>query len=217
MLVPSANDHRLLLVSASPRRRLLLPLLGYPVEVRAVDVDETPRPGERPDHLARRLATDKAEAAGPARPGEVIVGADTVVSLDGVSLGKPENAADATRLLRELRGRRHLVISGIALRDAAKRSVSLACETRVEMRSYENDEIAAYVASGRPLDKAGAYAIQDLGFAPVARLEGCYLNVVGLPLCAVSEALRRLGWQVPAERFDPPCRLCLAGQALLRA
>jgi MAF protein len=145
----------------------------------------------------------------------VIVGADTVVSLEGVSLGKPDDAQDATRLLRELRGRSHEVISSVALRDETGRILDISCRTRVEMRAYTDDEIGAYVDSGRPLDKAGGYAIQDPDFAPVRSLEGCYLNVVGLPLCALSEGLRELGWPLADERFEPPCRLCRAGQAIV--
>jgi septum formation protein len=144
----------------------------------------------------------------------VIVGADSVVVLDGRALGKPRDAADAGRMLAELRGRPHEVISGVAL-VAAEGCHRGAVRTRVEMRPYADEEIERYVASGRPLDKAGAYAIQDRAFGPVERIDGCYLNVVGLPLCEVSRGLRALGWPLPDERFEPPCRLCEAGRAVL--
>lgn len=211
---PPTDPLRLRLASASPRRRRLLPLLGYPVEGVATDVDEQPRPGERPGDLALRLAAEKAAAAGPPGPGEVVVGSDTDVALDGRVLGKPANAEAARRMLRALRGRSHGVMSGVAL-VAPGGSYATTIATTVHMRDYSDHAIDAYVASGRPLDKAGAYAIQDQDFGPVERIDGCYLNVVGLPLCEVSRGLRALGWPLPAERFDPPCRLCALGRAAL--
>lgn len=206
---------RLRLASASPRRRLLLPLLGLPVEAVAVDVDEQPLPGEAPRQTALRLALAKADAIGPATPGVATVAADTIVVLDGEQLSKPRDAAEARTMLRALRGRSHEVVTGVAV--LASGQVHLgAVETRVTMRPYADREIERYIASGRPLDKAGAYAIQDADFAPVARIEGCYLNVVGLPLCEVNRGLVALGWPVPNEPLVPPCRLCREGEALLR-
>ena len=142
------------------------------------------------------------------------IGADSVVVLDGEILGKPGDSAEARSMLKALRGRPHEVITGLAL-DAEDCSFSDTVSTAVRMRAYSDDELEAYVASGRPLDKAGAYAIQDRDFGPVERVDGCYLNVVGLPLCEVSRGLRALGWQLPDERFDPPCRLCNLGKEAL--
>lgn len=208
----------LVLASTSPRRRLLLALLPLPFQTVAVEVDETPLAGEPAAVTAHRLAKLKARQA-PARADQWVLAADTVVILDQVPLGKPADAADAARMLRALRGRWHEVVTGVCLRPPGASPPLLAerC-TRVLMRSYRDDEIAAAVASGVPLDKAGAYAIQDEVFRPVAALEGCYLNVVGLPLCAVSELLRRAGHPaapaLPPGPFQPPCSLCLAGARL---
>ena len=206
--------YRLRLASTSPRRRALLPLLGFPVTAVSVDVDEQPGLGEHPVDTARRLAAAKAASAGRVAEHEVVVGADTIVVLDGVQLGKPTDSADGHRMLAALRGRPHQVISGVALLGAAGGHLGTV-STSVQMREYSDEELERYVASGRPLDKAGAYAIQDTDFGPVASIEGCYLNVVGLPLCAVSRGLGALGWPVVEDGFDPPCRLCHAGRELL--
>lgn len=211
---PASRQPRLRLASASPRRRLLLPLLGSPVEAVATDVDERPLPDERPPELALRLAKAKAAAAGPPDPGEVVIGSDTDVALEGRILGKPADDEAAREMLRALRGRSHEVVSGLAL-ESGPGSWADTVTTAVRMRDYSDREIERYVASGRPLDKAGAYAIQDQDFGPVAGIDGCYLNVVGLPLCAVSRGLRALGWPLQAERFEPPCRLCTLGRAAL--
>jgi MAF protein len=211
---PTPTPRRLRLASASPRRRLLLPLLGFPVEVCSTAIDEQPRPDERPADLALRLAWEKALAAGPPGPNEVVVGSDTDVSVDGRILGKPPDPDAARVMLRALRGRAHAVTSGVALL-ATGDSFAETITTAVRMRGYSDSEIDAYVTGGRPLDKAGAYAIQDQDFGPVERIEGCYLNVVGLPLCSVSRGLRALGWPLPPERLEPPCRLCGLGRTAL--
>lgn len=188
---------RLVLASGSPRRRELLSRLGVAFEVRAADIDETPRAGESPEALARRLALAKARAA--ARPGEVALGADTDVAVDGEILGKPADAADARRMLRRLSGRAHQVWSGVALVEVAAdgrplREAVAATRSDVRFRELGDDEIAAYAASGEPLDRAGAYAIQG-GAAPfVAALEGDLSNVVGLPLAATRVLLTRFGF-----------------------
>ena len=202
------------LASSSPRRRRLLPLLGFSVEIRPVCVEERPLNGEAPLETALRLAEAKARTAGPPRPGEVVVGADTVVVLDSRSLGKPGDAAEARCMLEELRGRPHGVISGVAL-VAGSGDYHAAIRTLVRMRRYSAGALERYVESGSPLDKAGAYAIQDRDFSPVQRIEGCYLNVVGLPLCEVIRGLRSLGWPLAAERYTPPCRWCEAGRTVL--
>ncbi len=209
----------LLLASQSPRRRELIGLLGLPVQTAAAEVDETPLPGEAPAAYVRRLAAAKAQALtdaftpGPPPRGRGalrwIVGADTAV-VDGEDiLGKPVDAAEAAAMLRRLRGRSHTVMTGVAVLDTATGRLETAVErTTVVMRAYSDAEIAAYVASGDPMDKAGAYAIQNQAFAPVARIEGCYANVVGLPLCALACLLRAAGAQ-PAEDLPARCRRAL--------
>ena len=183
----------LLLVSQSPRRRELLALLGLPFEVTVVHVAEIPQAGEPPDDLVVRLSRAKASAT-PARPGTLAIACDTVVALDGELLGKPRDADDAITALRHLRGRSHTVYSAITLLEGATgRTLTDVVETRVMMRAYTDAEIAAYVASGDPLDKAGAYAIQHAEFHPVAELRGCYANVMGLPLCHLTRSLRAWG------------------------
>jgi septum formation protein len=207
----------LVLASASPRRRQLLGLLELPFAVMAVDVDETARADESGSQLAGRLARTKALAGSAARAGSLVVGADTVVVLGERHLGKPADADDARTMLRSLRGRPHQVITGLALALDGRLVWQSACATRVEMRPYGDAELARYVATGRPLDKAGAYAIQDPTFRPVAQIVGCYPNVVGLPLCEALRGLRVAGLTPagPAEqRLIPPCALCDRARAI---
>jgi len=190
----------LVLASGSSRRRELLSALGLPFVVAAAEVDEQQRPGEPPAALVQRLSRAKAVAVAARHPDAVIVGADTVVVLDGEVLGKPADAEDAVRMLRALRGRPHLVYSAVtALHVATGRQTTELSESGVWMRDYSDEEIAAYVASGDPLDKAGAYAIQHRDFAPVARIEGCYASVMGLPLGHLARALAGVGVTVPAD------------------
>ena len=206
----------LILASASPRRQTLLELLGMPFTVRAAEVDEAPRPGEPPEVTARRLSQEKARAVAQTLSAGLVLAADTLVVLDGEILGKPADPAAATAMLRRLRGRAHQVLSAFTLIDAAsRREHTEVVATRVWMRNYSEAEIAAYVASGDPMDKAGAYAIQDPEFAPVARLEGCPASVMGLPLCRVDRALR--AWRVPLG--DTPVQNCRpeAGQCAVAA
>jgi nucleoside triphosphate pyrophosphatase len=188
----TAGPLRLVLASASPRRRDLLSRLGLEFEVRPVNADETPRPGEAPEALALRLARAKAVAA--ARPGEIVIGADTVVAADGELLGKPADAAEAEAMLRRLSGRCHDVWTGVAVVrcDAAgrvAREAVRACRTEVTFRRLGAEEIAAYAATEEPLDKAGAYAIQGGAAAFVDRVDGDHDNVVGLPLTLVGQLL----------------------------
>jgi septum formation protein len=173
------------LASASPRRRALLAELGLEFEVRPSDVDESVLPGEEPAAYVRRLAVAKARAA--CRRGELVLGADTTVVLDGVILGKPGGAEEARAMLSALAGRRHLVFSGVALvRDTGGEPACVAVveRTEVEMRMTPR-EIDWYVASGEVFDKAGAYAIQGLGSLFVTANHGSHTNVVGLPLSAL--------------------------------
>jgi MAF protein len=191
----------ILLASASPRRRELIKLLGMPVETTSANIEEVPLPGEPADEMAERLSLEKARAAalGVLHPAScILLASDTVVSLDGEPLGKPRDAAEARSMLRRLRGRVHQVYTAITLIDLqVERSITeLACSD-VPMRAYTDAEIEAYIASGDPFDKAGAYAIQHAGFHPVENFSQCYANVMGLPLCHVVRALRQLGVTVP--------------------
>lgn len=188
----------LILASASPRRRQLLAALGLPFIAETAHIDEEPCENEPPRQLVARLSREKAMVLRGSHPHSVIVGADTIVVLDDRLLGKPANAADAWRMLLDLRGRQHEVLSAVTALDAATgRSASKLNESIVWMRDYSEAEIDRYVASGDPLDKAGAYAIQHEGFAPVAQLEGCYSAIMGLPLGDLAEVLSALG--VPVE------------------
>lgn len=185
----------LILASNSPRRRQLLSLTGWTFAIRPVDIDERPQPGEPPADYVRRLAESKARAAGEqARPGEIILAADTTVADGDEILGKPSGAAEARQMLRRLGGRRHSVFTAIGVSDFHNQHTLVdVCQTRVWMRSYTENEIEDYIASGDPFDKAGAYAIQHPGFQPVERIEGCYACVVGLPVCRVVRTLAQFG------------------------
>ena len=208
-----------MLASASPRRRELLALVGLPFAVVTADVDETPAAGETAHRLAPRLAAAKAlaGAATAPLPDRLVIGADTVVVLDGAALGKPAGPDEARAVLRALRGRDHQVLTALALVTRGRTVWQAATETRVEMRRYADEEIEAYVGSGSPFDKAGGYAIQDPAFQPVERIVGCYPNVVGLPLCALLRGLRASGLDVagpPDLELIAPCPLCRRALAL---
>jgi MAF protein len=191
---------RLLLASGSPRRRQLLSLLGIPFVIKATGVDERQLEGEAPTELVLRVSQAKALAVNDVRPDELVVAADTIVVLDGQVLGKPADPDDAVRMLRRLRARPHWVYSGVAVwHPVSRRMVHELGGSLVWMRDYGDDEIAAYVESGDPLDKAGAYAIQHPEFDPVSHVEGCWLTVVGLPLCHLGRALARFGVVAPAQ------------------
>jgi len=195
----------LLLASQSPRRRELLTLLGLPFDVTVADVTEIPQAGEPPDALVVRLSQAKARAA-TVYPNTLVLACDTVVALDGELLGKPRDADDAAATLRRLCGRSHAVYSAITLLETATgRALTDTVETQVVMRPYTDAEIAAYVASGDPLDKAGAYAIQHTEFHPVSEIRGCYANVMGLPLCHLTHCLR--AWAIrPARDVPAACQ-----------
>jgi MAF protein len=193
----------LVLASNSPRRRQLMALGGWFFTLIPADVDERPLPGEQPEEYVLRLAEWKARAAaGRAPQASIVIAADTTVADGWDILGKPANAAEAEDMLRRLRGRTHRVYTAlVALRPADGDLVRDCCQTEVPMRAYSDEEMLAYIISGDPLDKAGAYAIQHDGFNPVERLWGCYANVMGLPLCHLQRTLERLG--VPAENDVP--------------
>jgi septum formation protein len=177
----------LILASASPRRREILESAGIPFETRPAEVDETPLLHETAEEYVRRLAEEKARAVW--RAGDTVIGADTVVAVDKVLLGKPRDGEEAARMLRLLSGRRHRVLTGVCFFDGEKAETAVE-ETFVEFLPLSDEEIAAYVATGETFDKAGAYGIQGAASKFVARIEGCYFNVVGLPIARVYEFLR---------------------------
>jgi septum formation protein len=182
----------LVLASASPRRQELLRNAGITFEVQPAHIPEDPLPGEGAKACAERLAREKALAVARQRPHDIVLGADTVVVVDGQLLGKPSDAADAARMLRMLSGREHQVITGVCL--VVNGQPSVASETTVVNVSEMTDkEIADYVASGEPMDKAGAYAIQGIASRWIPRIEGDYSNVVGLPVALVWRMLRHAG------------------------
>jgi septum formation protein len=180
----------LVLASASPRRQELLRNAGIPFAVQPADIAENPRPGEAAKECAERLAREKALAIARQRPHDCVLGADTVVVVDGQLLGKPSNAADAARMLRLLSGRQHQVITGVCL-VVGGRPVVASETTLVTVSEITDKEIADYVASGEPMDKAGAYAIQGIASRWIPRIEGDYSNVVGLPVALVWRMLRQ--------------------------
>jgi 23S rRNA (uracil1939-C5)-methyltransferase len=189
---------QLVLASASPRRHEIVSRLGLDVDVATNDVEEPPaRPDQEPQDVAVERALIKARASAALRESGTIVGADTVVEVDGEVLGKPVDGDDAWRMLRALRNREHRVITGVALIDAATGDERTAFRaTRVIMRDYGDDEIESYIASGGPFDKAGSYAVQHEGFSPAAEVRGCYLNVVGLPVCTLLKEAERFGLRI---------------------
>jgi len=188
---------KLILASSSPRRAEVLADAGFTFEVVAARVDESRRTGEQAEAYVRRLAEAKARAvAGGVSPPAIVIAADTVVVMDGEVLGKPVSAEDAGRMLRRLSGRTHQVLTGLAVLKIPGGAARVEIETtRVTFAPLTEAEIEAYVASGEPLDKAGAYAIQGRGGRLVARVEGCYFNVVGLPLARLYRILREMGWK----------------------
>ena len=182
----------LILASASPRRRELLEQIGLTFEVETADIDETPRLAEEPVAYVKRLAEHKAAAVFARhtdRARMIVLGADTTVVVDGQILGKPEDEADAARMLRLLSGRVHRVITGVALITATAPPMVAAEITEVEFAPLSESQIAAYIATGEPMGKAGAYAIQGRAARFIPRVDGCYFNVVGLPLARVTAML----------------------------
>ena len=179
----------LVLASTSPRRRELVTLFNAAFQFFTANIDESPRDDESPAELVRRLSRAKAETAARDFPNARVIGADTIVWLDQTIIGKPRDAADATRMLEQLRARSHVVYSGVTVQQGTHALTQIATTT-VWMRDYSDAEIAAYVATGDPLDKAAAYAIQHDHFRPVAHIDGCHANVMGLPLCHLYRALK---------------------------
>src|SRR6185437_9460831 len=194
------QSFRLILASASPRRRELLAQAGYSFEVEAADIDESQRQGESPSAYVLRLAEEKAEAVLSKHTGQtdiIVLGADTTVVLDGKILGKPADAAKAREMLRRLSGRTHQVLTGIAA--ATHAGISSAVEsTDVTFSEIPESELDAYCPTSEPLDKAGAYGIQGYAARWIPRIDGCYFNVMGLPIARavrlVKEARSKYGW-----------------------
>ena len=186
------SAYRVVLASSSPRRRELLNLVGITHEVRPANLDETRRPRETPRRYAERLARGKASALAQRDPSLITIGADTIVVVDRKILGKPVDETDAARMLRLLSGREHTVITAVAV--AHGRELRSAVEqVRVKFRRLREEEIEAYIATGEPMDKAGAYGIQGFGATIVERVEGDYFAVMGLPLVRLVALLSDLG------------------------
>jgi septum formation protein len=183
---------RVILASQSPRRRELLTLIGIPHEVRPADLDETMTPDESPIEHAERLAREKAHAIAATNPGAVVIGADTIVVLDGEVLGKPADEAEAAATLRRLSGRTHTVHTAVAVAHGDR--LESGVETvEVTFRPLTDDQVTTYIATREPMDKAGAYGIQGYGAVIVERIHGDYFAVMGLALGRMVALLERVG------------------------
>ena len=195
----SNHNRKLILASASPRRAEILGKAGIDFHIVVMDVDEDALlsgTGDLVDAL-QRLALEKAKAAAEISLGAFVLGADTIVALDGRILGKPESPGHAVEMLHLMSGRAHEVITGVAVVGPDGESQATYVSTSVLLREFDDVEVADYVATGSPLDKAGGYGIQDSSFAPVKSYDDCYLNVVGLPMCVTSELLENTGLLPP--------------------
>ena len=191
----------LVLASGSPRRAELLRRVGYVFDVVAPDVDETVGDDERPDAAAARFAAAKAGRVWTDRPGSIVVAADTVVVLDGATLGKPTDAVDALQMLRSMAGREHTVLTAVQVQGPDDVAQSFTARAVVRMAASDPETLAGYVTTGEPMDKAGAYGLQGIGAALVTRIDGDPTTVIGLPLQQTVAALRALGLPPPA--FNP--------------
>ena len=189
----------LILASGSPRRHAFLNALGVSFCIAVADIEEQSGEDEPPHALVARLSREKARWIAGRHPGATVIGADTIVTVDDQLLGKPAGPAAAADMLRRLRGRAHVVYSAVTVCPPGSASCTAVVGSTVWMRDYADDEIAAYVASGDPLDKAGAYAIQNAAFHPAERVQGCYASVMGLPVQALVELLTGAGVRVPVE------------------
>jgi len=192
----------MLFASQSPRRRQLLALTGWEATWKPVPFDESRVRAASVEDVPILLAKGKAEAARELGASELILAADTVVIDNSDILGKPESAEEAFTMLGRLRGRTHRVRTAVAVLDERNGETHLdACETIVPMRAYDDDEMMAYIRGGSPMDKAGAYGIQDHPFSPVdeERMQGCYANVMGLPLCHLTRIMKRIGFNAPSD------------------
>ncbi|MDG0813708.1 Maf family protein [Cohnella rhizosphaerae] len=199
--VSTKTSATLVLASTSPRRQQLIGLLGLPVEIMPSHADEDTPEGWSPARIVEALARRKAEAVldrAARTPGAIVVGSDTIVVLDGDVLGKPKDRGDAIAMLTRLAGRGHEVFTGLCCIEASSgRAVVSHSVTRVFMRALTEDQIARYVDSGEPMDKAGAYGIQEIGAMLVDRIEGDFFTVVGLPVSLLASQLGEFGLQLP--------------------
>ena len=205
----ASSLRRIALASGSPRRREIIKGLNADVDVIGSQGEEpSPNLGESPSDYVQRLAELKARGAVPTAGQTIIIGADTSVALGKTIMGKPVDEAEAERMLRSLRGQVHGVVTGVAVLDTRTGMCqTISRSSDVHLREYSDDEMMAYIASGEPMDKAGAYAAQDQNFRSAIRIDGCYLNVVGLPLCDTIALLGRMGvetgirtgWKIPEE------------------
>ena len=213
-------EPNIVLASMSKRRHEIIGALDAAVEIIPSGTDERePRPAERAEDYVVSVAAVKARDASKRAPaGSLVIGADTSVVLEGRVLGKPVDDAEARAMLTALRGRSHRVVTGVTVARSGAESRAVE-SSEVVMRAYSDDEMESYIASGEPFDKAGGYAIQDTEFAPVSGLTGCYLNVVGFPLCEVirlmseleADAGLRPGWRAP-ERCPSDCPVRVVGE-----
>ena len=213
MTLPQSRP-QLVLASASPRRRDLLAVLDIAFRIkRPIRRERYSQTAASPAEIAKNLALAKAREVAPMALGSLVVAADTLVALDGHILGKPSGPKEAEAMLLKLRGRTHQVVTGLAVADSSSGCYRVVSKTTsVTMRPYTIEEIKRFVASGNSLDKAGAYAVQDSVFKPAQRVDGCYLNVVGLPLCDLIETLVefgvnarvKAGWRPPDECQECP-------------
>ena len=189
---------RLTLASASPRRQELMEHSGLEFDIRPADLDETQLPGEIPLDMVRRLSFEKARAIAATLISGLVIGADSTVVFEGQAVGKPVDDDDARRMLRQLSGTTHHVSTGITVVDAESgKFLSDALTSQITLRILSEQEIESSIASGVPKDKAGAYAVQDLVLRPASDWQGCYNNIVGLPVCRLLEMLQQLGYKFP--------------------
>jgi septum formation protein len=186
------HEQRVILASSSPRRHELLQLIGIPHQVRPGEVDETHNVGEKPPEYAERLAQSKAQAVAKTDSDAIVIGADTIVVANGEIMGKPRDPDDAARMLSILQGRSHTVITAVAV-SCDGRTESDVEHVEVTFRALDSDEIAAYIETGEPMDKAGAYGIQGYGATIVRRIDGDYFAVMGLSLVLLVELLEKVG------------------------
>lgn len=186
------KQYKIILASSSPRRKELISWTRIPFSIAPADIDERVMPDETPLELVQRLALEKAQKIAGTETDAIVLAADTIVVHQGTIIGKPRNATHAEQILRSLRDKTHQVITAIALIAPNKSAHRDVCVSQVKMRDYSDVEINAYIASGDPMDKAGAYAIQNGDFKPVPDFSGCFASVMGFPFCHIERNLRRI-------------------------
>lgn len=185
------------LASASPRRRKLLDTLSISFDVHPVEADERPPRGVPVEQVPVLISKNKADACSDQRSDGVVLAADTVVAHEGQVIGKPSDSEEARRILKQLRGHSHQVITGVTAQRGGGASESITCVSQVRLRQMSDDEVTSYVSSGKPLDRAGGYGLQDVTHDPVDAVRGCRANVLGLPLCMVPDLLESFDVDIP--------------------